>query len=92
MKSVNKVILLGNLTRDPEMHYIENKNQSVPLGWQPTEAGCPLTLTRSMRKQSSTALSRGISWPKRAISFSEKAGKSTLRAGFAPGATLIRMT
>jgi single-strand DNA-binding protein len=32
MKSVNKVILLGNLTRDPKMHYTENKKPVCAFG------------------------------------------------------------
>jgi single-strand DNA-binding protein len=32
MKSVNKVILLGNLTRNPEMHYTENKKPVCAFG------------------------------------------------------------
>jgi single-strand DNA-binding protein len=32
MKSVNKVILLGNLTRDPEMHFTENKKEVCSFG------------------------------------------------------------
>jgi single-strand DNA-binding protein len=32
MKSVNKVILLGNLTRDPELHFTENKKPVCSFG------------------------------------------------------------
>jgi single-strand DNA-binding protein len=32
MRSVNKVILLGNLTRNPEMHYTENKKPVCAFG------------------------------------------------------------
>jgi single-strand DNA-binding protein len=32
MKSVNKVFLLGNLTRNPEMHYTENKKPVCSFG------------------------------------------------------------
>jgi single-strand DNA-binding protein len=40
-KSVNKVFLVGNLTREPEMHYTENKKPVCSFGlatnrsWQP---------------------------------------------------------
>jgi single-strand DNA-binding protein len=32
MKSVNKVTLLGNVTRDPELHYTENKKPVCSFG------------------------------------------------------------
>jgi single-strand DNA-binding protein len=32
MKSVNKVFLVGNLTRNPEMHYTENKKPVCSFG------------------------------------------------------------
>ena len=32
MKSVNKVILLGNLTRDPELRYTEHSKAVCPFG------------------------------------------------------------
>jgi single-strand DNA-binding protein len=32
MKSVNKVILLGNLTRDPELHHTEHKKAVCSFG------------------------------------------------------------
>jgi single-strand DNA-binding protein len=32
MRSVNKVILLGNLTRDPELRYTENKKAVCTFG------------------------------------------------------------
>jgi single-strand DNA-binding protein len=32
MRSVNKVILLGNLTREPELRYTENKKAVCPFG------------------------------------------------------------
>jgi single-strand DNA-binding protein len=44
MKSVNKVFLLGNLTRDPELHYTENKKPVCSFGlatnrsWMPYDA------------------------------------------------------
>jgi single-stranded DNA-binding protein len=34
MKSVNKVILLGNLTRDPELRYTENAKAVCTFGWE----------------------------------------------------------
>src|ERR671917_2251502 len=43
-KSVNKVFLIGNLTREPEMHYSENKKPVCTFGlatnrsWQPYDA------------------------------------------------------
>jgi hypothetical protein len=39
MKSVNKVILLGNLTRDPELKQAAANILSVSLGWQQTGPG-----------------------------------------------------
>jgi single-strand DNA-binding protein len=43
-KSVNKVFLVGNLTREPDMHYTENKKPVCSFGvatnrsWQPADA------------------------------------------------------
>jgi single-strand DNA-binding protein len=43
-KSVNKVFLVGNLTREPEMHYTENKKPVCTFGlatnrsWQPYDS------------------------------------------------------
>jgi single-stranded DNA-binding protein len=57
MGSVNKVILVGNLTRNPEMKQSEGKNPSVPLVWQPTDTG-QTREEKSTKRQSSTGL-----WP-----------------------------
>jgi single-strand DNA-binding protein len=61
MKSVNKVILLGNLTRDPEMHYTENKKPVCAFGlatnrsWQPSN---------SPEKHEETEFHRIVAWDK----------------------------
>jgi single-stranded DNA-binding protein len=60
MKSVNKVILLGNLTHDPELRYTENKKAVCAFGWQLTELG-QLRPGRSGKKQSFTGLLPGRS-------------------------------
>jgi hypothetical protein len=89
MKSVNKVILLGNLTRDPELKQSEGKKPVLSLGWQPPDHG------RSNRENGSsqpsfTALSLSTSWRRRAPSISKKAGKSMLKAGYSPTPTKVR--
>jgi hypothetical protein len=90
-KSVNKVFLVGNLTREPELIQGEGNMPNVPLGWQPTEAGSRMILRRNTKKQNSTALWCGISWRKRVISTCEKGEKSTLRDDYTPGPIPIRM-
>jgi single-strand DNA-binding protein len=60
MKSVNKVILLGNLTRDPELRYTENAKAVCTFGlatnrnWK-TETG---------EKREETEFHRIVAWDK----------------------------
>jgi single-stranded DNA-binding protein len=56
MKSVNKVILLGNLTRDTELRYTEHKKAvcSFGLATKPIGSG-QLRPGRSGKNQSTTA-------------------------------------
>ncbi len=60
MKSVNKVFLLGHLTRDPELKRSEGKSLSVSLGWQRTGTGQP----RPEEKREETEFHRIIAWDK----------------------------
>jgi single-strand DNA-binding protein len=79
MKSVNKVILIGNLTADPEFrHTAENKKAVCTFGLATNR-----TVTgqngEKQEDRNTTGSLLGISWPKSATSISRKAGKSTLR-------------
>ena len=78
MKSVNKVFLLGHLTRDPELKRSEGKSLSVSLVWQRTEAG-QLRPEKSGRKPSSTGLLLGISWLRRVSGISKRAERPMLK-------------
>jgi hypothetical protein len=59
MRSVNKVILLGNLTRNPELKQTEGKSLYVSLGWQRIDPG-PMRPEKSGKSRSFTVLWRGI--------------------------------
>jgi single-strand DNA-binding protein len=61
MKSVNKVILLGNLTRDPEMHYIENKKPVCAFGLATNRSWVPFD---SDEKHEETEFHRIVAWDK----------------------------
>jgi single-strand DNA-binding protein len=60
-KSVNKVFLVGNLTREPEMHYTENKKLVCTFGvatnrsWQAYDA---------QEKHEETEYHRIVAWDK----------------------------
>jgi single-strand DNA-binding protein len=60
-KSVNKVFLVGNLTREPELHYTENKKPVCSFGlatnrrWQPYDAA---------EKHEETEFHRIVAWDK----------------------------
>jgi hypothetical protein len=75
MKSVNKVILIGNLTRDPELrHTAENKKAVCTFGLA-TNRMVLTRVVKSRKNRNSTGSLPGISWPKSATSTSKKAGK-----------------
>jgi single-strand DNA-binding protein len=61
MKSVNKVILLGNLTRDPEMHYTENKKPVCSFGLATNRSWVPYDSTE---RQEETEFHRIVAWDK----------------------------
>ncbi len=61
MKSVNKVILLGNLTRDPEMHYTENKKPVCSFGLATNQSWVPYDSTE---RQEETEFHRIVAWDK----------------------------
>ena len=61
MKSVNKVILLGNLTRDPEMHYTENKKPVCSFGLATNRSW---VLYDSTERQEETEFHRIVAWDK----------------------------
>jgi single-strand DNA-binding protein len=61
MKSVNKVILIGNLTRDPELrHTAENKKAVCAFGLATNR----MVLTQSGEKQEEPEFHRIIAWDK----------------------------
>jgi len=39
-RSLNKVMLIGNLTRDPELRYTPQGTAVARWDWLPIEAGC----------------------------------------------------
>ena len=61
MKSVNKVILLGNLARDPEMHYTENKKEVCSFGVATNRSWVPF---ESDERQEETEFHRIVAWDK----------------------------
>jgi single-strand DNA-binding protein len=60
MKSVNKVILLGNLTRDPEMHFTENKKPVCAFGLATNRSWVSYT----GEKHDETEFHRLVAWDK----------------------------
>jgi single-strand DNA-binding protein len=61
MKSVNKVILIGNLTRDPELrHTAENKKAVCTFGLATNR----MVLTQNGEKQEEPEFHRIIAWDK----------------------------
>jgi hypothetical protein len=85
MQSVNKVILLGNLTRARSSGTRSITKLSVPLAWQQTGTG-QLRPARNGKNQSITGLLRGIGRLSFAASTRAKAEKSMLRDGCKPEA------
>src|ERR671919_363000 len=61
MKSVNKVFLLGNLTRDPELHYTENKKPVCSFGLATNRSWMPYD---SLEKHEETEFHRIVAWDK----------------------------
>jgi single-strand DNA-binding protein len=61
MKSVNKVTLLGNVTRDPEMHYTENKKEVCSFGVATNRSWVPYA---SDEKHEETEFHRIVAWDK----------------------------
>jgi single-strand DNA-binding protein len=60
MKSVNKVILLGNLTRDPELRYTENKKAVCAFGLATNRNWT----TDTGEKREETEFHRIVAWDK----------------------------
>ena len=61
MKSVNKVTLLGNVTRDPEMHYTENKKEVCSFGVATNRSWVPYD---SEEKHEEAEFHRIVAWDK----------------------------
>ena len=61
MKSVNKVTLLGNVTRDPEMHYTENKKPVCAFGLATNRSWVPYD---SDEKHEEAEFHRIVAWDK----------------------------
>ena len=59
-KSVNKVFLVGNLTREPELHYTENKKPVCTFGLATNR----MVTTSSGEKQEEPEFHRIIAWDK----------------------------
>jgi single-strand DNA-binding protein len=60
MRSVNKVILLGNLTRDPELRYTENKKAVCAFGLATNRNWT----TDTGEKREETEFHRIVAWDK----------------------------
>jgi single-strand DNA-binding protein len=60
MRSVNKVILLGNLTRDPELRYTENKKAVCTFGMATNRDWT----TDTGEKREETEFHRIVAWEK----------------------------
>ena len=60
MKSVNKVILLGNLTRDPELRHTENKKPVCAFGLATNKSWVSYT----GEKHEETEFHRLVAWDK----------------------------
>jgi single-stranded DNA-binding protein len=84
MGSVNKVILVGNLTRDPEMKHTEGKKPVCIVGLATTITGLTRKV-KSTKSRNTTALWRLISWLRHATSISQREERSTLRGDSKPG-------
>jgi single-strand DNA-binding protein len=61
MKSVNKVTLLGNVTRDPEMHFTENKKEVCSFGLATNRSWVPYD---SDEKHEEAEFHRIVAWDK----------------------------
>jgi single-strand DNA-binding protein len=60
MKSVNKVILLGNLTRDPELRHTENKKPVCSFGLATNRN----RITETGKKREEPEYHRVVAWEK----------------------------
>jgi single-strand DNA-binding protein len=72
MRSVNKVILLGNLTRDPELRYTENKKAVCTFGLATNRNWT----TDTGEKREETEFHRIVAWDKLAEVCSQYLKKS----------------
>ena len=63
MASVNKVILIGNLGRDPETRYMPDGGAITNISVATTDSGRTRT-ARSRRRPSGTASCSSAGWPR----------------------------
>jgi single-strand DNA-binding protein len=97
MRSVNKVILLGNLTRDPELRYTENKKAVCAFGLATNRNWT----TDTGEKREEPEFHRIVAWDKLAESCHQylrkgrkvylEGERSTLRDDYSPTPTPARM-
>ena len=66
MRSVNKVILIGNATRDAELRHTRPASPSPASAWPPTGR------STARRRPSSTPSSAGRAWPRRSPTYVKK--------------------
>jgi hypothetical protein len=59
-RSLNKVLLIGNLTRDPELRYTLRELQWLRLVWLPTGLGCLRMGETAKKKQNITGSLLGL--------------------------------
>ena len=75
MRGVNKVILIGNATRDAELRHTQTGKPSPSSAWP------PIARSRARKRPSSTPSSAGTGWPRRPPNTSRRAIPSTSRGG-----------
>ena len=94
-KSVNKVFLIGRLTRNPELRHTTTNKAVCAFGWQPTEPG-KQRLGKNRKKPIFTGLWRGTNWLSFAIRTFGKAEwcmwKADCKIEPTPGKTALKST
>ena len=87
--SVNKVILIGNAGRDPEVRYLDNGVAVATFTLATSERGYTLQNgTQVPERTGGTTLCFGADWPKWPKSMCARETNSTLKENSAP----VRMT
>ena len=83
-RGVNKVILLGNLGKDPEIKYMPNGNAVANITLATSETWNDKSSGEKKEKQNGIVLYSSENWQKLWASILRKAQKSTLKANCKP--------